>query len=48
MDPNLFFSLQAKNHSDKHFIFEGPPGVGKRTMIFALLREVFGPDKVQV
>lgn len=31
-----------------HFIFEGSPGVGKRTMIWALLREAFGPDKVQV
>ncbi|KZV31600.1 Replication factor C subunit [Dorcoceras hygrometricum] len=30
-----------------HFIFEGSPGVGKRTMIWALLREAFGPDKVQ-
>lgn len=31
-----------------HFIFEGNPGVGKRTMIWALLREAFGKDKVQV
>lgn len=31
-----------------HFIFEGNPGVGKRTMIWSLLREAFGPDKVQV
>ncbi|KAK6919850.1 hypothetical protein RJ641_015754 [Dillenia turbinata] len=31
-----------------HIIFEGPPGVGKRTMIRALLREVFGPDKIKV
>ncbi|KAM7508924.1 hypothetical protein LguiA_019377 [Lonicera macranthoides] len=30
-----------------HFIFEGLPGVGKRTMIWALLREAFGADKVQ-
>ncbi|KAF8380707.1 hypothetical protein HHK36_028197 [Tetracentron sinense] len=27
-----------------HYIFEGPAGVGKRTMVWALLREVFGPD----
>lgn len=31
-----------------HFIFEGPAGVGKRTMIWAMLQEAFGPDKVQV
>ncbi|PWA95329.1 DNA polymerase III, clamp loader complex, gamma/delta/delta subunit, C-terminal [Artemisia annua] len=30
-----------------HFIFEGQAGVGKRTMIWALLREAFGPDNVQ-
>ncbi|KAK6162751.1 hypothetical protein DH2020_002592 [Rehmannia glutinosa] len=42
----------ARNLHDKaeecgHFIFEGNPGVGKRTMIWALLREAFGEDKVQ-
>ena len=31
-----------------HFIFEGPPNAGKRSMIRAMLREVFGADKVQV
>ncbi|XP_051123886.1 uncharacterized protein LOC127246494 isoform X2 [Andrographis paniculata] len=30
-----------------HFIFEGSPGVGKRTMMWALLREIFGKDKVE-
>ncbi|XP_040998713.1 uncharacterized protein LOC121244619 isoform X1 [Juglans microcarpa x Juglans regia] len=30
-----------------HIIFEGPPGVGKRTMIWAMLGEAFGPDRVQ-
>lgn len=31
-----------------HFIFEGNKGVGKRTMIWAMLREAFGPEKVKV
>ncbi|KAJ0053267.1 hypothetical protein Pint_00004 [Pistacia integerrima] len=31
----------------RNFIFEGPPGAGKRTMICAMLREAFGPDTVQ-
>ncbi|MED6164283.1 hypothetical protein PIB30_088181, partial [Stylosanthes scabra] len=31
-----------------HFIFEGPPNVGKRSMIRAMLREVFGPHRLQV
>ncbi|GMJ13981.1 hypothetical protein HRI_005067300 [Hibiscus trionum] len=37
--------LQALVQSGEynHIIFEGPPGVGKRTMILAMLREVFGP-----
>nr|XP_029144526.1 uncharacterized protein LOC112705776 [Arachis hypogaea] len=31
-----------------HFIFEGPPNVGKRSMIRAMLRELFGPQRLQV
>ncbi|XP_021901173.1 replication factor C subunit 3-like [Carica papaya] len=30
-----------------HVIFQGPPGVGKRTMIRALLRAAFGAENVQ-
>uniref|UniRef100_A0A7N2N6R6 Uncharacterized protein n=1 Tax=Quercus lobata TaxID=97700 RepID=A0A7N2N6R6_QUELO len=30
-----------------HVIFEGQPGVGKRTMIWAMLRDAFGPDRIQ-
>ncbi|XP_073120435.1 uncharacterized protein [Henckelia pumila] len=47
-------SLQAtvrkwgnKSEECSHFIFEGNPGVGKRTMIWAFLREAFGAEKVQ-
>ncbi|KAL5724860.1 hypothetical protein ACHQM5_008070 [Ranunculus cassubicifolius] len=29
-----------------HYIFDGPHGVGKRTMVSALLREAFGADKL--
>ncbi|XVF52131.1 hypothetical protein PTKIN_Ptkin04bG0240100 [Pterospermum kingtungense] len=41
--------LQAlvQNGACDHVIFEGPPGAGKRTMIWAMLREAYGPDKVQ-
>ncbi|KAL2904557.1 Replication factor C subunit 5 [Bienertia sinuspersici] len=33
-----------------HLLFYGPPGSGKKTLIMALLREMFGPsaDKVKV
>ncbi|XP_057999450.1 replication factor C subunit 3-like [Hevea brasiliensis] len=31
-----------------HFIFEGPAGVGKRTMIWAMLQEAYGPDRVKI
>ncbi|XP_012085970.1 replication factor C subunit 3 [Jatropha curcas] len=30
-----------------HFIFEGPAGVGKRTMIWAMMQEAYGPDRIQ-
>ncbi|XLS81148.1 hypothetical protein HN51_046979, partial [Arachis hypogaea] len=30
-----------------HFIFEGPPNVGKRSMIRAMLRDLFGPQRLQ-
>ncbi|KAG7028697.1 Replication factor C subunit 3, partial [Cucurbita argyrosperma subsp. argyrosperma] len=31
-----------------HYIFEGPPGVGKRTMIQAMLRQAFGEQAMEV
>ncbi|KAK1262416.1 hypothetical protein QJS04_geneDACA008814 [Acorus gramineus] len=36
----------AAQHEFSHLIFEGSSGVGKRTMIRALLREVFGVEKL--
>lgn len=41
-------SFHEKGEDCGHFIFEGNPGVGKKTMIRALLREAFGTDRVQV
>ncbi|KAL2536739.1 replication factor C subunit 3-like [Forsythia ovata] len=38
---------KVKAEERGHFIFEGLPGVGKRTMIWALLREAFGANNVQ-
>ncbi|CAA3021090.1 replication factor C subunit 3-like [Olea europaea subsp. europaea] len=39
---------QNKAEECGHFIFEGQPGVGKRTMIWAALKEAFGADEIQV
>ncbi|KAL6125690.1 hypothetical protein ACLB2K_073744 [Fragaria x ananassa] len=36
----------ARGRGCGHFIFVGPPGVGKRTMIWAMLREGFGRDTI--
>ncbi|KAF5732807.1 hypothetical protein HS088_TW17G00340 [Tripterygium wilfordii] len=43
------FHLQglARGADCGHFIFEGPPGVGKRTMIWAMLVEAYGLDRVK-
>ncbi|XVF55933.1 hypothetical protein PTKIN_Ptkin06aG0075500 [Pterospermum kingtungense] len=40
-------ALEEKYRGCGHVIFEGPPGVGKKTMIWAMLRDAFGPDRVQ-
>ncbi|KAG9131134.1 hypothetical protein Leryth_023858 [Lithospermum erythrorhizon] len=37
----------ARMRQCNHFIFEGSPGVGKRTMIWALLREIFDNTNLQ-
>ncbi|CAL9780581.1 unnamed protein product [Musa acuminata subsp. burmannicoides] len=31
-----------------HLIFEGPPGVGKKTMVLATLRDAFGPENLEM
>ncbi|KAL3537190.1 hypothetical protein ACH5RR_000556 [Cinchona calisaya] len=43
----LELQAMAKSENCSHFIFEGHPGVGKRTMIWAFLSEAFGEDRVQ-
>ena len=40
--------MQVVAHQCKHFIFEGPPAVGKRSMVLALIRDGFGPDDLKV
>ncbi|KAF8689199.1 hypothetical protein HU200_041985 [Digitaria exilis] len=35
-------------HECKHFIFEGPPAVGKRSMVLALIRDAFGPNELKI
>ena len=40
--------VQICDEGCHHFIFEVQAGARKWTMIWALLREAFGPDKVQV
>ncbi|CAD6204583.1 unnamed protein product [Miscanthus lutarioriparius] len=35
-------------HQCSHFIFEGPPAVGKRSMVLALIRDAFGPHDLKI
>uniref|UniRef100_A0A251V1R0 Putative DNA polymerase III, clamp loader complex, gamma/delta/delta subunit n=1 Tax=Helianthus annuus TaxID=4232 RepID=A0A251V1R0_HELAN len=46
-DKAIELQKTIKDDECRHFIFEGQAGVGKRTMIWALLRDVYGADKVQ-
>ena len=48
VDKYLLIVSQARGRGCGHFIFVGPPGVGKRTMIWAMLREAFGRDTINV
>mmetsp|Transcript_11607 Transcript_11607/g.35469 ORF Transcript_11607/g.35469 Transcript_11607/m.35469 type:complete len:368 (+) Transcript_11607:93-1196(+) len=40
----------ATSHDIPHLLFYGPPGAGKRTRLFGLLRQIYGPsiDKLKV
>ncbi|CAK9158145.1 unnamed protein product [Ilex paraguariensis] len=46
-DKALELQARAKAEDCGNFIFGGPAGVGKRTMIWAMLREVFGSDNIE-
>uniref|UniRef100_A0A0D9XMU3 Replication factor C C-terminal domain-containing protein n=1 Tax=Leersia perrieri TaxID=77586 RepID=A0A0D9XMU3_9ORYZ len=39
---------QVTAHECSHIIFEGPPAVGKRSMVSALIRDAFAPDGLEI
>ncbi|GJM91552.1 hypothetical protein PR202_ga07933 [Eleusine coracana subsp. coracana] len=41
------YQLVVEQHC-KHLIFQGPPATGKRSMVLALIRDAFGPDRVKI
>lgn len=46
-DPS-FLTTQVASGDFPHCLFYGPPGAGKKTLIMALLREVYGPGAEKV
>ncbi|URD77808.1 hypothetical protein MUK42_03531 [Musa troglodytarum] len=47
-DRALELRQMVNAHQFSHLIFEGPPGVGKKTMVLATLRDAFGPENLKM